>query len=117
MSRTVPVRPIWLGHRPTPSLDVSAESSETGELAEGLLSIVTVFVARHNGTRFAANRKRRQEAAKEQEGEDHWQDFTRQGTTYLSISYARREIEAQVLDRDSMMDLQSVSYSSRKRGY
>ncbi|RHZ90026.1 hypothetical protein Glove_9g274 [Diversispora epigaea] len=35
--------------------DVSAESSEVGELAEDLLSIVTVFVARHNGMRSAAN--------------------------------------------------------------
>ena len=97
--------------------DVSAESSETGELAEGLLSIVTVFVARHNRTRSVANRRRRREATKAQEGEDHWQDFTRQGTTYPSLSYARREIEAQVLDGDSTMDLQSVSRSSRKRGY
>ena len=39
------------------STDVSAESSETGELAEDLLAIVTVFVARHNGLRSAANRK------------------------------------------------------------
>jgi len=31
--------------------DVSANNSEAGELAEDLLSIVTVFVARHNGLR------------------------------------------------------------------
>ena len=33
------------------STDVSAESNEAGELAEDLLAIVTVFVARHNGLR------------------------------------------------------------------
>ena len=96
--------------------DVSAESSETGELAEDLLSIVTVFVARHNGTRSASNRRRRREAVKAQEEED-WQDSTRQGTTYPSLPYTRREIETQVLDGNSTMDLQSVSRSSRKRGY
>ncbi|CAI2161812.1 15627_t:CDS:2 [Funneliformis geosporum] len=68
-------------------MDVSAEISETEELAEDLLSIVTVFVARHNGM------------------------------PYPSLSYARREIETQTLDGNSTMDLQSVSRSSRKRGY
>jgi len=96
--------------------DVSAESSETGELAEDLPSIVMVFVARHNGMRSATNRRRRREAAKAQE-EKEWQDSTRQGMTYPSISYARREIETQALDGNSMMDLQSVSRSSQKRGY
>ncbi|CAG8855476.1 19339_t:CDS:2, partial [Gigaspora margarita] len=43
--------------------DICANDNETGELAEDLLSIVTVFVARHNGLRSAANRKRRKETA------------------------------------------------------
>ena len=68
--------------------DVSAESNEAGELAEDLLSIVTIFVARHNGLRSAANRKRRQEATQAQEEE--FQDPGRQDTTYLSLSYTRR---------------------------
>ena len=96
--------------------DVSAESSEAGELAEDLLSIVTVFVARHNGMRSAANRRRRREAAKAQE-EQELQDSSRQDTTYPSLSYARGEVETQTLDGNSAMDLQSVSRSSRKRGY
>ena len=51
--------------------DVSAESSEAGELAEDLLSIVTVFVARHNGMHSAANRRKRREvqAQKDQDQE------------------------------------------------
>ena len=98
------------------STDVSAESSEARELAEDLLSIVTVFVARHNGTRSAANRRRRREVAKAQE-EQELQDSSRQDTTYPSLSYARGEVETQMLDGNSAMDLQSVSRSSRKRGY
>ena len=47
--------------------DVSAESSEAGELAEDLLAIVTVFVARHNGLRSAANRRKRTSATQEEE--------------------------------------------------
>ena len=45
--------------------NVSVESSEAGELAEDLLAIGTVFVARHNGLRSAANRKRRRNTAQE----------------------------------------------------
>ena len=95
--------------------DVSAESSEAGELAEDLLSIVTVFVARHNGMRSAANRRKRREVQAQEDQE--FQDTGRQNTAYPSLSYARREIETQALNGNSMMDLQSVSRSSRKRGY
>jgi hypothetical protein len=94
--------------------DVSAESSEAGELAEDLLSIVTVFVARHNGMRSAANRRRRREQAQE---EQEFQNPSRQDTTYPSLSYARREVNTQTLDGNSAMDIQSVSCCSRKRGH
>jgi predicted site-specific integrase-resolvase len=40
------------------------DAREQQELAEDLLSIVTVFVAKHNGRRSATNRKRRKEEAK-----------------------------------------------------
>jgi predicted site-specific integrase-resolvase len=96
--------------------DVSAESSEAGELAEDLLSIVTVFVARHNGMRSAANRRRRREAAQAQE-EQEFQNPSRKDTTHPSLSYARREVNTQTLDGNSAMDLQSVSCCSRKRGH
>ncbi|CAG8449366.1 8827_t:CDS:2 [Cetraspora pellucida] len=41
--------------------DVGSNEPETGELAEDLLSIVTVFTARHNGLRSAANKRKRKE--------------------------------------------------------
>ncbi|CAG8723819.1 1168_t:CDS:2, partial [Dentiscutata heterogama] len=41
--------------------DVNVDDTESGELAEDLLSIVTIFTARHNGLRSAQNRKRRRE--------------------------------------------------------
>ena len=67
------------------STDVSAENSETGE---DLLAIVTVFVARHNGLRSAANCKRRRNTAQEvyefQEGSE--ETSSRQGTTDLHLS-------------------------------
>jgi predicted site-specific integrase-resolvase len=66
--------------------DVGADSSEAGELAEDLLSIVTVFVARHNGLRSAANRKRRREIAKEaqdlQEEDERRETSSRQSATH-----------------------------------
>jgi predicted site-specific integrase-resolvase len=42
-------------------------TTPTGELAEDLLAITTVFVARHNGARSAANRKRRKTTGSNQE--------------------------------------------------
>src|SRR5581483_11539455 len=38
-------------------LDVNIDDTESGELAEVLLSIITIFAARHNGLRSAENRK------------------------------------------------------------
>jgi len=46
------------------STDVSAENSKTGKFMKDLLSIITVFVIRHNGMCFATNCKRRREATK-----------------------------------------------------
>jgi putative resolvase len=46
--------------------DIGADSGEAGELAEDLLAIVTVFVARHNGLRSAANRRKRRETAQKE---------------------------------------------------
>ncbi|CAG8440913.1 1063_t:CDS:2 [Ambispora gerdemannii] len=78
--------------------DVSAKSNEAGKLAEDLLSIVTVFVARHNGIRSAANRRRRREATQAQEDQE-FQDPSRQDTMYPSLSYTRRAVETQTMDR------------------
>ncbi|CAG8576195.1 4226_t:CDS:2 [Ambispora gerdemannii] len=91
--------------------DVSAENNEVGDL----LSIVTVFVARHNGIRSAANRRRRREAAQAQEDQE-FQEPSRQDTTYPSLSYTRRAVEIQIMDRDSTLDVQSMPYRSQKEG-
>ena len=37
------------------SSNVNVDDTESGELAENLLSIVTIFTARHNGLRSAEN--------------------------------------------------------------
>lgn len=47
----------------------SSDESGTSELAEDLLSITTVFVARNNGNRSAKYRKQRKEEAKKKEEE------------------------------------------------
>ncbi|CAG8829974.1 17221_t:CDS:2, partial [Racocetra persica] len=49
---------LWRSRR---SGDICANNNETRELAEDLLSIITGFVARHNGLRYAANHKRRKD--------------------------------------------------------
>ena len=98
------------------STDVSAKSSEAGE---DLLAIVTVFVARHNGLRSAANRKRRRNTAQEvqevQEGSE--ETSSRQGTTDSHLSQPAGAAETQKMDGNSTMDIQSVSYRSQKRRY
>ena len=48
--------------------DVSRRSDPTAELADDLLSIATVFVAKENGRRSADNRKRRREEAEGRSG-------------------------------------------------
>ena len=93
--------------------DVSAESSEAGELAEDLLAIVTLFVARHNGLRSAANRRRRREDFQGGGGETS----SRQGTTDSHLSQPAGASETQKMDGNSTMDIQSVSYRGQKRRY
>jgi predicted site-specific integrase-resolvase len=52
------------------SQNTESERDNTQELSEDLISIVTIFVARHNGSRAAENRKRRRrEGAAEEEAE------------------------------------------------
>ena len=82
-----------------------------------VLAIVTVFVARHNGLRSAANRRRRREAAQEvqefQEG-----TFSRQGTTYSHLSQPAGAAETQKMDRNSTMDIHGRrrKYQTKKEG-
>ena len=99
--------------------DVSADGSEASELAEDLLSITTVFVARHNGLRSAANRKKRRETAKEAQdlqGEDErGESSSRQSATDPPFPYPRRAAEAQKMDGDRTVDLQPMPLHDRKR--
>ena len=98
--------------------DVGADSSEAGELAEDLLSIVTVFVARHNGLRSAANRKRRREIAKEAQDlqeEEGRETSGGQSATRSPFPYPRRAREAQEMDGDRTVDLQPMPLHDRKR--
>lgn len=94
--------------------DVNTSSSEVGELAEDLLSIVTVFVARHNGMRSAINRKRRHETLEEDQSTKEIPGS--QGSTCPPLSHQRRTTDTQKVDRHSTVDLQSMSSRCRKRG-
>jgi predicted site-specific integrase-resolvase len=47
------------------STDITPHLSREHELADDLIAITTVFVARHNGQRSAANRKRRRDSSME----------------------------------------------------
>jgi len=48
--------------------------NDTTELADDLLAVVTVFVARHNGNRSAENRRRRKRAAAGEAAQDEDQE-------------------------------------------
>jgi putative resolvase len=97
--------------------DVSADSSEVSELAEDLLSITTVFVARHNGLRSAANRKRRRETIKEAQNLNERRESSgRQSATYPPLPYPQKAPEAQEMDGDRAVDLQPMPFRDRKRG-
>ena len=74
------------------STDVNAKSSKTKEFVKDLLSIVTIFVTRHNEMHSAINHRRRQETAKAQE-EKEWQDFTRQDMIYSFLFYVKKKLK------------------------
>jgi len=97
--------------------DVSAESNEAGELAEDLLAIVTVFVARHNGLRSAANRRRRRDVAQEikdiQEGSE--ETSSRQGTTDSHLSQPAGASETQKMDGIGVLLRSKKKVSDEKR--
>ncbi|CAG8561061.1 8915_t:CDS:2 [Ambispora leptoticha] len=61
---------------------------EAEELEEDLLSIVTVFVARHNGLRSIANRKRGREIIQGREISSR-EDTTRPSLSYSGLGRAR----------------------------
>jgi len=86
--------------------DISAKSSEIGELAKDLLAIVTVFVARYNGLCVAANRRRRRDAAQEfQEFQGSEETSSRQGATDSHLSQPAGASETQKMNRNSTMNI------------
>lgn len=94
--------------------DVGADGGEARELAEDLLSIVTVFVARHNGLRSAANRKRRREATLE--GQDH--QAVQEGQDLHEEREApswQGEAETEGMDENGTVNQQPMPRRSRKR--
>jgi hypothetical protein len=95
--------------------DISASNSEARELAEDLLFIVMVFVARHNGLCSAANHKRKQEVFEEAKEDQNIEAYSRQSVTCLSLSNLRRMIKTQEVDQNSAVDLQPMPRHCRKR--
>jgi predicted site-specific integrase-resolvase len=71
--------------------DINVDDTESGELAEDLLSIVTIFTARHNGLRSAENRKRRREIENKKD---------------TDLSNARRKRKAKKVDGNCKVDIQ-----------
>ena len=71
--------------------DINVDDTESGELAEDLLSIVTIFTARHNGLRSAENRKRRREIENKKD---------------TDLSNARRKRKAKKVDGNCEVDIQ-----------
>lgn len=71
--------------------DINVDDTESGELAEDLLSIVTIFTARHNGLRSAENRKRRREI---------------ENTKDTDLPNARRKRKAKKVDGNREVDIQ-----------
>jgi len=71
--------------------DVNIDDTESGELAKDLLSIVTIFTARHNGLRSAENRKRRREI---------------ENTKDTDLPNARRKRKAKKVDGNREVDVQ-----------
>ena len=71
--------------------DINVDDTESGELTEDLLSIVTIFTARHNGLRSAENRKRRSEI---------------ENTKDTDLSNARRKRKAKKVDGNREVDIQ-----------
>ena len=86
------------------SQSADQEPDATRELADDLLAITTVFVARHNGQRSAENRRRRKRARQECEAANGDESTQSAGLPNQSTSDS-----AQQVVRDSKMDVQPDS--------
>jgi putative resolvase len=90
-------------------------ASATQELAEDLLAVTTVFVARHNGRRSAANRRRRADKRKRllldtgsEPGAETGQAPRGEGSSGPCISNSNPERASPTLVRGHSLDLQPV---------
>lgn len=126
------VEPVeWVFSKHGVSLVVLGEEDRTGadgdhtrELADDLLSVVTVFVAKHNGMRSAQNRRKRARlaaAAAEQEDEAgeaeegrHAEGASRQSTQGAGVSEPEGEEGPALVDRGLAVDLQRMPTCSAK---
>lgn len=101
------------------------EQSATNELAEDLLSIVNVFVARNNGLRAGRNRRIRKEqqeavsnrgaSTTEQENEEQQQASGSENDQDDAETNYRAKRNFAEMDGNSEMDIQPVSQSSKRR--
>ena len=83
------------------------QKNAPSELAEDLLAITTVFVARHNGTRSAVNRKRRKTER---------ENATGNSSQNTRVSVTRAEENAGEMDGDLEVDVQPVCTLSEDQG-
>jgi predicted site-specific integrase-resolvase len=86
--------------------------TEEQELAEDLLSIVTVFVAKHNGRRGAENRRKRKALAQERRDDDEREESTEEEK--ISTTSEDEEESQQTTRRKNKKD-PPISKQKRKR--
>lgn len=100
------------------STDTESEPNPSGELAEDLLAITTVFVARNNGMRSAQNRRKRTSRDKEKKDK---QENTKKDTSGKSkkdscVSRQTTTGDTTKMVRDGTMDVQPVLERSGEGG-
>ena|SRR2546423_384105 len=95
------------------SSDICTNDGKTGELAEDLLAIITVFVVQNNGLCSATNRRRRDAAQEIQEFQEGSEETSsRQGTMNSHLSQPAGAAKTQKMNGNSTMNIQSMSYRS-----
>jgi predicted site-specific integrase-resolvase len=112
---------VVLGH------EERSQGEPERELADDLISIVTVFVAKHNGRRSADNRRKRKEASaaagaskevqeeEASESVDSREATPRQGQAHPGVPHHRGAGEAEAVDRHGEVDVQRVPQGHSKR--